>query len=102
MGWWRVLRRRRGRPKQLRLFVEIVIAELRRIRSDGVPPAELARAKSKLQGTIALGLVVVNVGTLYRLRYVFLIMLIILAAGGISDTVNWFMKRQSPRQKVGA
>jgi hypothetical protein len=28
MGWWRVLRRRRGRPKQLRLFVEIVIAEV--------------------------------------------------------------------------
>jgi 4-amino-4-deoxy-L-arabinose transferase-like glycosyltransferase len=55
-----------------------------------------------MMGTIALGLVVVNVGTLYRLRYVFLIMLIILAAGGISDTVNWFMKRQSPRQKVSA
>jgi hypothetical protein len=55
-----------------------------------------------VMGTIALGLVVVNVGTLYRLRYVFLIMLIILAAGGISDVVNWLTKRQSSPQKVGA
>jgi len=28
MGWWRVLRRRRGRSRRLRLLVEIVIAEL--------------------------------------------------------------------------
>jgi Novel STAND NTPase 1 len=28
MGWWRVLRRRRGRPRRLRLLVEIVLAEL--------------------------------------------------------------------------
>jgi hypothetical protein len=28
MGWWRVLRRRHGRSRQLRLLVEIVIAEL--------------------------------------------------------------------------
>jgi hypothetical protein len=28
MGWWRVLRRRRERPKRLRLLVEIVLAEL--------------------------------------------------------------------------
>ena len=33
-------------------------------------------------GITALGLVVVNVGTLYRLRYVFLILLIIIAAEG--------------------
>jgi 4-amino-4-deoxy-L-arabinose transferase-like glycosyltransferase len=33
-------------------------------------------------GMIALGLVVINIGTLYRLRYVFLILLIILAADG--------------------
>ena len=32
---------------------------------------------------IALGLVVVNVGTLYRLRYVFLLLLIVLAAEGL-------------------
>ena len=55
-----------------------------------------------VMGTIALGLVVVNVGTLYRLRYVFLTLLIILAAGGISQVVNWLPKRQSPPQKVGA
>ena len=30
----------------------------------------------------ALGLVVVNVGALYRIRYLFLIMLMVLAAGG--------------------
>jgi len=53
-------------------------------------------------GTIALGLVVVNVGTLYRLRYVFLIMLIVLAAGGISHVVEGLTSRRSSRQKVGA
>jgi hypothetical protein len=55
-----------------------------------------------VMGTIALGLVVVNVGTLYRLRYVFLILLIILASGGINHIVNWLANRQSPPQKVGA
>jgi 4-amino-4-deoxy-L-arabinose transferase-like glycosyltransferase len=44
-------------------------------------PAWLLLAVSST-GMIALGLVVVNIGTLYRLRYVFLILLIILAAGG--------------------
>jgi len=48
-------------------------------------------------GTIALGLAVVNVGTLYRLRYPFLILLIILAAGGITNFLNWFMKSPRPR-----
>ena len=31
---------------------------------------------------IALGLVVINVGTLFRLRYVFLMLLVVLAVGG--------------------
>ena len=53
-------------------------------------------------GTIALGLVVVNVGTLYRLRYVFLIMLIVLAAEGISHVVEELTSRRSSRQKVGS
>jgi hypothetical protein len=53
-------------------------------------------------GTIALGLVVINVGTLYRLRYVFLILLIILAAGGITHAFDWLRQRQSPRLKVDA
>lgn len=35
-------------------------------------------------GIVALGLVVVNVGTLYRLRYVFVMLLIVLAAGGFA------------------
>jgi hypothetical protein len=48
-------------------------------------------------GTIALGLVMVNVGTLYRLRYLFLILLIILAAGGITHLFDWFMKKRSQR-----
>ncbi len=55
-----------------------------------------------IMGTVALGLVVVNVGTLYRLRYVFLIMLIVLAAGGMSNAVKALTKRQSFRQKVDA
>jgi hypothetical protein len=37
-----------------------------------------------LMGGVALGLVVVNVGALYRLRYIFWIVLMILAAGGIA------------------
>ncbi len=44
------------RPKWVREVVEIVIGELRRIRTDGVTPAELARAKGKLKGTILMGL----------------------------------------------
>jgi hypothetical protein len=36
-----------------------------------------------LIGAVALGLVVVNVGALYRMRYVFWIALMILASGGL-------------------
>lgn len=39
-------------------------------------------------GVIALGLIVVNVGALYRLRYAFLILIIIVAAGGISQLLG--------------
>ena len=39
-------------------------------------------------GVIALGLIVVNVGALYRLRYAFLILMIIVAAGGISQMLG--------------
>jgi hypothetical protein len=39
-------------------------------------------------GLIALGLVVVNAGALYRIRYVFWIMLIVIAAQGIYLTVR--------------
>jgi predicted Zn-dependent peptidase len=44
------------RPRWVKEVVEIVIAELRRIRVEGVPAAELVRAKGKLKGTILLGL----------------------------------------------
>ena len=53
-------------------------------------------------GTIALGLVVANVGTLYRLRYVFLILLIILAARGAAHILDWLTKRQAPMKKGSA
>lgn len=39
-------------------------------------------------GVIALGMIVVNVGALYRLRYAFLILIIIVAAGGISQLLD--------------
>lgn len=45
-------------------------------------------------GLIALGLVVVNVGTLYRLRYVFLILIIIVAAKGFTDLCDWYENRR--------
>lgn len=49
-------------------------------------------------GVTALGLVVVNVGALYRLRYVFLILLIVLAAEGAA----WLLDRLSKsRRQVG-
>jgi len=44
-------------------------------------------------GIISLGLVVVNVGALYRLRYIFLLLLIILATGGAAQTFDWFRKK---------
>lgn len=44
------------RPQWVPEVVEIVVGELRRIRKEGVPPAELARAKGKLRGTLLLGL----------------------------------------------
>jgi hypothetical protein len=45
-------------------------------------------------GMISLGLVVVNVGALYRLRYVFLLLLIILASGGAVLTFESFKQRR--------
>jgi predicted Zn-dependent peptidase len=44
------------RPQWVREVVEVVVAELARIRREGLPAAELARAKSKLKGTLLLGL----------------------------------------------
>jgi len=44
------------RPRWVKEVVEIVMTELNRIRREGVPPAELARAKGKLKGTLLLGL----------------------------------------------
>jgi hypothetical protein len=55
-------------------------------------PAWLLLAVSST-GMIALGLVVVNIGTLYRLRYVFLILLIILAAGGAARLFDELSKQ---------
>ena len=51
-------------------------------------------------GMLSLGLVVVNVGTLYRLRYVFLFLPIILATGGATQLLdrfktNWIVARPS-------
>lgn len=46
-------------------------------------------------GTIALGLVVVNAGALYRLRYVFWILFIIVAAQIISPLVHFTVRRTS-------
>jgi hypothetical protein len=46
-------------------------------------------------GVMALGLVVTNVGALYRLRYVFMMLVIVLASGGIIYLLDLFMKRRS-------
>jgi len=39
-------------------------------------------------GMVALGLVVVNAGALFRIRYVFWMMMIVLAARGLLDRMN--------------
>lgn len=46
-------------------------------------------------GMVSLGLVVINVGALYRLRYIFVIMLIIPAAEGATLTFEWLRRRRS-------
>jgi hypothetical protein len=52
-------------------------------------------------GMTALGLVVVNVGTLYRLRYVFLMLLIIPAAEGAAHILDWLSKRSRGIEERG-
>jgi hypothetical protein len=53
-------------------------------------------------GVTALGLVVVNVGTLYRLRYAFLILLIILAAEGAVHIFERLSKQTREVRERGA
>ncbi len=53
-------------------------------------------------GLISLGLMVVNVGALYRLRYLFLFLLIVLAAGGAAYILDWFRKNPSDRSGLVA
>ena len=52
-------------------------------------------------GITALGLVVVNVGTLYRLRYVFLTLLIILAAAGAAHVLARLTKQPRVNRERG-
>lgn len=44
---------------------------------------------SAATGIIALGFVVINVGALFRLRYVFLILLVVLASAGAEHILSW-------------
>jgi 4-amino-4-deoxy-L-arabinose transferase-like glycosyltransferase len=53
-------------------------------------------------GCITLGFVVINIGALYRLRYAFLILLIILAAGGVAHILDWARTKRLPPQKARA
>jgi 4-amino-4-deoxy-L-arabinose transferase-like glycosyltransferase len=52
-----------------------------------------------LVGTTALGLAVLNVGTLYRLRYAFLLLLMVAAAGAATSSFYRVAKRQPPPKK---
>lgn len=49
-----------------------------------------------VMGAVALGLVVNNMGALYRLRYPFWILMVILAAGGIEQLRGTVLKYKSP------
>jgi hypothetical protein len=51
-------------------------------------------------GLIALGFVVVNVGALFRLRFAFLILIIILGAEGAARALGWFTKQPPEAKKV--
>jgi hypothetical protein len=53
-------------------------------------------------GLVTLGLVVVNVGTLYRLRYAFLILLIVIAAGGTAHSLGRLLKPSGAGDKDAA
>jgi hypothetical protein len=53
-------------------------------------------------GMISLGLVVVNVGALYRLRYLFLILLIILASEGAAQTLGLYKRKRSEGSRLTA
>jgi len=53
-------------------------------------------AVSILLGTVALGLAVNNIGALYRLRYPFWIMIVVLGAGGVNHFRRVVLK-QHPR-----
>jgi ankyrin repeat protein len=46
-------------------------------------------------GMIALGFVVVNIGALFRLRYLFLMLIIILGAEGMTNALGRFSKKQA-------
>jgi len=43
-------------------------------------------------GLTSLGLVVLNIGALYRLRYIFIILLLVLAAGGATSVVQYLRR----------
>lgn len=51
-------------------------------------PAVWLLASVCASGVTALGLVMPNVGTLYRLRYVFWMLLVVLAAGGATRAIS--------------
>jgi len=80
VGLWGKGRKRRGRQGFSVWFLALVAA----------------------MGLISLGLVVVNVGALYRLRYVFLVLLILLAAEGAAQTLDWCRKKRSDGSRLVA
>ena len=51
-------------------------------------------------GMLALGLVVVNAGALFRIRYVFWMMMIVLAARGLLDRMNRMFSGLTDRNPV--
>ena len=85
-----------GRPFHVKLYaVCLAFFGPRRSRRRLSPRFLFAAAAA---GMIALGLVVVNVGTLYRLRYVFLMLLIIPAAAGAA----FILDRRSKKPTTAA
>ena len=54
-----------------------------------------------VMGVVTLGLVVVNVGALYRLRFIFVTLMIVLAAEGTTQAIDWYRKAPAGMPRTG-
>jgi hypothetical protein len=90
-----------GGVETLAMYCIEVLALIALWRARGRLAAWLLFASAAV-GMTALGLVVVNVGTLYRLRYVYVTLLIVLAAGALAHIIKRRTDEARPVMERGA